>query len=157
MIRLCILIAAALSLGAPIPAMAQSSGPIVLLVNPKGGVKSVAEFAAWAKRSKKPLAYSSSGPASQRLGEALAQKLEFKTVHIPYRAAQQGILDLIGGHIRLRGRGPRCGGRADPGRPGVGACGRRQTAGPGLSRCADLRGSGLSGAGRGLPRRQSHG
>lgn len=99
MIRLSILIAAVLVLVAPVPAMAQSSEPIVLLVNPKGGVKSVAEFAAFAKRSKKPLAYSSSGPASQRLGEALAQKLEFKTVHIPYRAAQQGILDLIGGHI----------------------------------------------------------
>jgi tripartite-type tricarboxylate transporter receptor subunit TctC len=99
MTRLCILIVAILSLGAPVPAMAQSSEPIVLLVNPKSGVKSVAEFAAWAKRTKKPLAYSSSGPASQRVGEALAQKLEFKTVHIPYRAAQQGILDLIGGHI----------------------------------------------------------
>jgi len=83
----------------PAPAAAQSSEPIVLLVNPKSGVKSVAEFAAWAKRMKKPLAYSSSGPASQRLGEALAQKLGIKTVHIPYRAAQQGILDLLGRHI----------------------------------------------------------
>jgi tripartite-type tricarboxylate transporter receptor subunit TctC len=96
MIRLCILIAAVLGICAPAPASAQS---VVLLVGPKSGVKSVAEFAAWAKKSRKPLAYSSSGPASQRLGEALAQKLAIKTVHIPYRAASQGILDLIGGHI----------------------------------------------------------
>jgi tripartite-type tricarboxylate transporter receptor subunit TctC len=71
----------------------------MLLVSPKSGVKSVAEFAAFAKKSKKPLAYSSSGSAAQRVGEALAQKLDIKTVHIPYRAAQQGILDLMGGHI----------------------------------------------------------
>lgn len=97
MIRLCLLIAAALSIAAPAPAAAQS--PVVLLVSAKSGVKSVAEFVAWAKRSKKPLAYASSGPASQRLGEALAQKLAIKTVHVPYRAASQGILDLLGGHI----------------------------------------------------------
>jgi tripartite-type tricarboxylate transporter receptor subunit TctC len=94
--RLCILIAAMLGLCAPAPASAQS---VMLLVSPKSGVKSVAEFAAWAKQSKKPLAYSSAGPASQRLGEALTQKLAIKTVHVPYRAASQGILDLIGGHI----------------------------------------------------------
>jgi tripartite-type tricarboxylate transporter receptor subunit TctC len=80
------------------PASAQSDS-IVLLVNTKGGVKSVADFVAWTKRSKKPLAYASSGPASQRLGEALAQKLGIKAVHVPYRAASQGILDLLGGHI----------------------------------------------------------
>jgi tripartite-type tricarboxylate transporter receptor subunit TctC len=96
MVRICIVIAVVLGLCAPVPASAQD---IVLLVSPRSGVKSVAEFAAWAKKSRKPLAYSSSGPASQRLGEALAQKLAIKTVHIPYRAASQGILDLIGGHI----------------------------------------------------------
>lgn len=99
MIRICILIAAALSLSVPAPAAAQSSSPVMLLVSPKSGVKSVADFVAWTKKSKKPLAYSSSGPSAQRFGEALSQKLGFQSVHIPYRAAQQGILDLIGGHI----------------------------------------------------------
>lgn len=99
MIRLGILIIAALSVCVPIPAAAQSSQPVMLLVNPKSGLKSVADFAAWAKKSKKPLAFSSSGPAAQRLGEALAQKLGIQSVHVPYRAAVQGILDLMGGHI----------------------------------------------------------
>jgi len=89
---------AALCLGMGAPASAQSDA-IVLLVNPRSGVKSVADFVAWVKRSKKPLAYSSSDPASQRIGDALAQKLGIKTVHVPYRAASQGVLDLIGGHI----------------------------------------------------------
>jgi tripartite-type tricarboxylate transporter receptor subunit TctC len=96
MIRFCIIIAALVGFCAPVPASAQQ---VMLLVSPKSGVKSVAEFAAFAKKSKKPLAYSSSGSAAQRVGEALAQKLDIKTVHIPYRAAQQGILDLMGGHI----------------------------------------------------------
>jgi tripartite-type tricarboxylate transporter receptor subunit TctC len=99
MIRLCILIVAVLGICVATPAAAQSSDPVMLLVSPKSGVKSVADFVAWAKKSKKPLAYSSSGPAAQRFGEALAKKLGFQSVHIPYRAAVQGILDLIGGHI----------------------------------------------------------
>jgi tripartite-type tricarboxylate transporter receptor subunit TctC len=100
MIRICILIATVLSIFcAPVPAAAQSSDPVMLLVNPKSGLKSVTDFVAWAKKSKKPLAYASSGPAAQRFGEALAKKLGFQSVHIPYRAAVQGVLDLIGGHI----------------------------------------------------------
>ena len=98
MIRACILIAALLGICTPVPAAAQSS-TVMLLVSPKSGLKSMADFVAFAKRSKKPLAYSSSGPSAQRFGEGLAQKLEIKTVHVPYRAAVQGILDLIGGHI----------------------------------------------------------
>jgi tripartite-type tricarboxylate transporter receptor subunit TctC len=98
MIRFCILIVAVLSVCVSAPASAQSES-VVLLVNPKSGVKSVADFVAWAKRSKKPLAFSSSDPASQRFGDTLAQKIGIKTVHIPYRAPSQGILDLIGGHI----------------------------------------------------------
>ena len=98
MIRLCILIVAVLSVWMSAPAAAQSS-PVVLLVAPTSDLKSVADFVAWAKRSLKPLAYSSSGPPAQRFGEALAQKLGIKTVHVPYRVASQGILDLIGGHI----------------------------------------------------------
>jgi tripartite-type tricarboxylate transporter receptor subunit TctC len=100
MIRICILLAAVLSIFcAPAPASAQSSSPVMLLVSPKSGVKSVADFVAWTKKSKKSLAYTSSGPSALRFGEALAKKLGFQPVHVPYRAAVQGILDLIGGHI----------------------------------------------------------
>ncbi|MBX9773331.1 MAG: hypothetical protein K2Y71_02870 [Xanthobacteraceae bacterium] len=99
MIRLGILFAAILGIAAPAPAAAQSPSPVMLLVNPKSGLKSVGEFVAWAKNSKKPLAYASSGPPAQRFGEALAQKIGIQSVHVPYRAAVQGILDLMGGHI----------------------------------------------------------
>lgn len=99
MIRLCALVIAALIVCAP--ASAQPSGPAVLLVNPKSGVKTLADFVAWGKRSSRPLAYSSSGLNSDghRLGEAFAKKLGIKVVHVPYRAASQALLDLVGGHI----------------------------------------------------------
>jgi tripartite-type tricarboxylate transporter receptor subunit TctC len=98
MIRLCILIVAVLSVWMTAPAATQSS-PLVLLVGPRSDLKSIADFVVWAKRSNKPLTYSTSGPPAQRFGEALAQKFGIKTVHVPYRAASQGILDLIGGQI----------------------------------------------------------
>jgi tripartite-type tricarboxylate transporter receptor subunit TctC len=103
MTRLCILIVVSfLSMCTPLPVAAQSS-PAVLLVSPKSGLKSLAEFAAWAKdgnrSNRKPLSYSSSGQATQRFGEVLARKLGIKTVHVSYRPASQGILDLIAGDI----------------------------------------------------------
>ena len=103
MTQLCILIVVSfLGICTPLPAAAQSS-PMVLLVSPKSGLKSLAEFTAWAKENnksnRKPLSFSSSGAASQRLGEALAQKLGIKAAHVSYRPASQGILDLIAGDI----------------------------------------------------------
>jgi tripartite-type tricarboxylate transporter receptor subunit TctC len=99
MIRFWILMVAVLSVAAPAPAAAQFPELVVLLVNPRSGVKSVSDFSAWTKRSKKPLAYSSSGPDSQRFAEALAKKFEIKAVHVPYRDPSHGIFDLVGGHI----------------------------------------------------------
>jgi tripartite-type tricarboxylate transporter receptor subunit TctC len=73
----------------------------VVLVNPKGGIKSLADFVAWGKRSAKPLTYASSGLNSDghKLATAFAKKVGINVVHVPYRAATQGILDLLGGHI----------------------------------------------------------
>src|SRR5687767_11503295 len=99
--RLCVLAVALAAACTSVPAAAQPSGPVVLLVNPKSGVKSLADFVAWGKRSARPLAYSSSGLNSDghRLAEAFAKKIGINVAHIPYRAASQGILDLLGGHI----------------------------------------------------------
>jgi tripartite-type tricarboxylate transporter receptor subunit TctC len=74
--------------------------PIVLTVNPKSGVKTLAEFIAWGKGDK-PLTYSSSGLGSNGhlLAESLAQKAGIKVEHVPYKGAAQGLMDLVGGHI----------------------------------------------------------
>jgi len=75
--------------------------PIVLSVNSKSGVKTLADFIALGKRSPGPLTYSSSGAGSSGhlFGELLAQQLGMRLEHVPYKGASQGLVDLLGGHI----------------------------------------------------------
>ena len=75
--------------------------PIVLSVNAKGSIKTLADFIKEGKTSAKPLTYSSSGvgSAGHLFGESLAQKLDIRVEHVPYKGASQGLMDLVGGHI----------------------------------------------------------
>jgi tripartite-type tricarboxylate transporter receptor subunit TctC len=75
--------------------------PIVLSVNAKSGMKTLADFVAFGKKSGKPLTYSSSGVGSSGhlFGETFANKVGIKVEHVPYKGASQGLLDLVGGHI----------------------------------------------------------
>jgi tripartite-type tricarboxylate transporter receptor subunit TctC len=78
-----------------------AGSPIVLSVNPASGVKTLDQFIAYAKKSAKPLPYSSSGVGSmgQLFTESFAQRAGIAVEHVPYKGAAQGLLDLIGGHI----------------------------------------------------------
>ena len=78
-----------------------AGSPIVLSVNPASGIKSLAEFIAYAKKAGKPLPYSSSGVGSmgQLFAESFAQQAGIAIEHVPYKGAAQGLLDLVGGHI----------------------------------------------------------
>jgi tripartite-type tricarboxylate transporter receptor subunit TctC len=75
--------------------------PIVLSVNAKSGINTLADFIALGKMSLKPLTYSSSGVGSSGhlFGELLGQKLGIQFEHVPYKGAAQGLVDLVGGHI----------------------------------------------------------
>jgi tripartite-type tricarboxylate transporter receptor subunit TctC len=78
-----------------------AGSPMVFCVHPSSGVKTLAEFVAYAKKSDKPLTYSSSGVGSNGhlVAESFAQKANIKIEHVPYKGAAQGLLDLVGGHI----------------------------------------------------------
>lgn len=78
-----------------------AGSPIVLSVNAASGVKTLKDFIAWAKRSEKPLTYSSSGLGSSGhlVAETFAQQAGIKIEHVPYKGASQGLTDLVGGHI----------------------------------------------------------
>jgi tripartite-type tricarboxylate transporter receptor subunit TctC len=78
-----------------------AGSPIVLSVNAKSGIKTPEDFFSFAKKSDKPLTYSSSGVGSsgQLFGEQLSQRLNVKFEHVPYKGAAQGLIDLVGGHI----------------------------------------------------------
>jgi tripartite-type tricarboxylate transporter receptor subunit TctC len=75
--------------------------PVVLSVNAKGPIKSLADFVEYGKNSGKPLTYSSSGVGSSGhlFGETFGRKVGIKVEHVPYKGAAQGLLDLVGGHI----------------------------------------------------------
>ncbi len=75
--------------------------PVVLTVNPASGVKTLQDFLTFARKSAKPLTYSSSGIGSygQLVAEAFAHEAGIKIELVPYKGASQGLADLAGGHI----------------------------------------------------------
>jgi tripartite-type tricarboxylate transporter receptor subunit TctC len=78
-----------------------AGSPIMISVNAKTGVKSLAEFIEQGKRTDRGLTYSSSGVGSsgQLVAEAFAKAAAIKIEHVPYKGASQGIMDLVAGHI----------------------------------------------------------
>ncbi|HWP25649.1 MAG TPA: tripartite tricarboxylate transporter substrate binding protein [Xanthobacteraceae bacterium] len=78
-----------------------AGSPIVFSVNAKSGIKTIKDFVAWAKRSDRPLTYSSSGVGSSGhlVAETFALQAGIKIEHVPYKGASQGLADLVGGHI----------------------------------------------------------
>ena len=78
-----------------------AGSPIVLSVNPASGLKTLDQFIAFAKSSRNPLTFSSSGIGSMGhlFTEYFAQQAGIKVEHVPYKGAAQGLLDLVGGHI----------------------------------------------------------
>jgi tripartite-type tricarboxylate transporter receptor subunit TctC len=78
-----------------------AGSPIVLSVNPKTGIRTLAQFIDSAGKGGKPLPYSSSGVGSmgQLFAESFAQRAGIAIEHVPYKGASQGLLDLVGGHI----------------------------------------------------------
>jgi len=78
-----------------------AGSPIVVSVNAKSGMKTLDDFVALAKKSDRPLTFSTSGVGSsgQLFGEQLAQRLNVRFEHVPYKGAMQGLMDLVGGHI----------------------------------------------------------
>jgi tripartite-type tricarboxylate transporter receptor subunit TctC len=78
-----------------------AGSPLIVVVNAKDGAKTLKDFLDAARRSLKPLTYSSSGVGSSGhlFGELLAHKAGVKFEHVPYKGASQGLTDLAGGHI----------------------------------------------------------
>jgi tripartite-type tricarboxylate transporter receptor subunit TctC len=77
--------------------------PIVMIVHPSLGVKSLKELLDLAKKSKDPLAYVSPGTGTlgNVVAEYWARQQGIQLEHIPYKGAAQAITDLIGGHVKV--------------------------------------------------------
>jgi len=75
--------------------------PLVLVVNPGLGVKTVKELIAKAKASPLNFASSGNGSAPHLAGEAFNIATRVNMQHIPYKGSGPAITDLIGGQVNL--------------------------------------------------------
>ncbi len=77
--------------------------PNLLVVHPSLGVRSVAEFIAYAKARPEQVFYGSSGIATvpHLSGELFNQQAGVKLVHVPYAGSGQAMTDLIAGRVQV--------------------------------------------------------
>lgn len=77
--------------------------PIVLVVHPSLGVRSFDQLVTLLRGSSEPLSYGSPGVGTQGhlVAAYLAQRLDLKLTHVPYKGANPAMFDLLGGHIKL--------------------------------------------------------
>lgn len=79
-----------------------ASSPMVLLVNPQLGVKSVAELIAHAKATP-GLAYATSGNGSPMhiAGELFGRSTGVSLTHVPYKGVMPAVQDTIAGQVKV--------------------------------------------------------
>ena len=77
--------------------------PHILVVHPSVPVKTVKEFAAFAKARPGQLAYSSSGAgsAAHLAGELFSMLTGVKMVHVPYKGGGPSMIALVGGEVSV--------------------------------------------------------
>jgi tripartite-type tricarboxylate transporter receptor subunit TctC len=75
--------------------------PNVLVVGAKTGIKTFADFVAYAKKNPGKLDFASTGPgsASHLAGELLNDMAKIDTVHVPYKGGAPALQDLLGGRV----------------------------------------------------------
>ena len=77
--------------------------PIVVVVNPGLGVKTLADLIAYGKKTGEKLTYASPGAGTNGhlVAEYFASKAGIGVEHVPYRGAAPGVLDVVAGHLRF--------------------------------------------------------
>lgn len=75
--------------------------PNVMVVSPKLGVASMAEFLQAARQRNQPLAYSSSGNGSvtHLIGADFSHRAKLRVTHVPYKTGIQALADLNAGQV----------------------------------------------------------
>lgn len=77
--------------------------PNVLVVNASTGIKTFAEFIAYARKNPGKMEYASTGPgsASHLAGELMDDMAKIETVHVPYKGGAPALQDLLGGRVAM--------------------------------------------------------
>ena len=79
------------------------SFPNVLVVNADLGIKTFADFIAYARKYPGKLEYASTGAgsASHLAGELMDDTAKIDTVHVPYKGGAPALQDLLGGRVAM--------------------------------------------------------
>lgn len=77
--------------------------PNVLVVNASTGIKTFAEFIAYARKNPGKMEYASTGAgsASHLAGELMDDMAKIETVHVPYKGGAPALQDLLGGRVAM--------------------------------------------------------
>ncbi|SPC21691.1 conserved exported hypothetical protein [Cupriavidus oxalaticus] len=83
------------------PVVELGSSPMVLVVNPSLGVRTLPEYLAKVRGRPGTVTYGSAGSGSPHhlFMAMLDQQLGLKQVHVPYKGGAQAFADLLGGHV----------------------------------------------------------
>lgn len=86
-----------------VPVSFYVKSPFILVVNPDLPAKTVPELIDLAKKSEKPLSYSTpgAGTAQHLSTEYMKQQFGINVVHVPYRATPQSVADIVANHVQL--------------------------------------------------------
>jgi len=84
-----------------IPITRGTQQPFVLVANPNLNVKNLKEFIALAKTQPGKLSYGSSASGPQLTGEMFKAVTGVDMMHVAYKGAGPGIVDVLAGHIGL--------------------------------------------------------
>jgi len=85
------------------PVALPSQSPLVLVVNPKYGIKSVAQLIDYAKARPGEFAFASSGPGSitHLTGERFNRQTGIKPLHVPYKGGGPATAALVAGEAGM--------------------------------------------------------
>jgi tripartite-type tricarboxylate transporter receptor subunit TctC len=80
-----------------------ASAPFILMVHPSLPVKSMAELIALAKKRPGQINYASAGNGTppHLAAEMFKAAAGINIVHVPYKGAAQGMIDLVGGQVQM--------------------------------------------------------
>jgi tripartite-type tricarboxylate transporter receptor subunit TctC len=86
-----------------VPVSFYVKSPFILVVGAHVQAKTVPELIALAKKTEKPITFSSpgAGTALHLSGEYMKQKFGLNMTHVPYRSSPQSIQDIVAGHVDM--------------------------------------------------------
>ena len=73
--------------------------PVIIVVNPKSGITSLAELVAYAKANPGKASFGYGNSIGQVVGASFAKQTGLEVITVPYKSTPQAITDVLGGQV----------------------------------------------------------